>query len=210
MTERATAVRRGLTVSYVTIAWSAVAGVAAAVTAGGDGSVALAGLGINVLVDMGGSIGLVWRFHAERRHERHAERHEEVAERVVAVALVALALWLTVQAVIGLVSGAHPRSSVAGLAIAAASVVVLPPLSVWKRRVAAAVPSRALRADAQITLIGAVMAGATLVGLVANRVAGAWWADYAAALVLAGATGREAWLTINDLRAARSRTSRPG
>ena len=68
--------------------------------------------------------------------------------------------------------------------MAAAAVVVMPLLAWRKRRVNVALGSAALRADIAETITCAYLAAATLAGTALNLVAGLWWAEYAAALVL--------------------------
>jgi divalent metal cation (Fe/Co/Zn/Cd) transporter len=90
---------------------------------------------------------------------------------------------------------------VVGVVIAAASVAVLPPLSLAKRRTADHLGSRALHGDSVLTAMGAVLAAAALLGLAATRVLGWWWADSAVALGIALILGREAVGTLRDREA---------
>ena len=179
-----------LAVSWFTVVWSALTGAGSAVVGVLSGNVSLAGLGVTVLIDMGASAVLVWRF----RHERlggAAARPERIAHRVASIALVGFGAVLTVQAIRSLVGHADPETSIPGLALAAASLVVLPMLARRKYDVASRVGSAALRADAHITAVGAAMAGITLVGLALNWMFGWSWTDGAAALILATVTARQ-------------------
>jgi len=177
--------------SWVTIAWSASTGSASAVVGLLAGSLALAGLGFTVLIDVGSSLVLVWRFNRQRDGAGSVERAERVAHRVASGALVALGLVLAVQAVRSLVAHAEPDTTVLSVVLAAAALVFLPVLARWKYRAADAVGSPALRADAHITALGAAIGGVTLAGLVVVRVWGWWWADAGAALILAVVAGRQ-------------------
>ena len=72
----------------------------------------------------------------------------------------------------------------------------MPTLALTKRRLAERLGSATLRAEAAETLLCSWLSAALLVGLVANAVVGWWWADTAAALVIAGLAvreGVEAW-----------------
>ncbi|MEN3314666.1 MAG: hypothetical protein V7605_900 [Acidimicrobiaceae bacterium] len=171
--------------SWVTIVWSASTGSASAVVGILAGSLALAGLGFTVLIDVGSSLVLVWRFNRQRDGAGGVERAEEVAHRVASGALVALGVVLAVEAVRSLIAHAEPDTTVASVVLAAAALVFLPVLARWKYRAAHAVGSRALRADAHITALGAAIGGVTLAGLVVVSVWDWWWADAAAALILA-------------------------
>ena len=72
----------------------------------------------------------------------------------------------------------------------------MPALAFAKRRVATALGSPTLRADAAETMLCAWLSLVLLSGLVLNATAGWWWADPLAAIgiaILALKEGREAW-----------------
>jgi divalent metal cation (Fe/Co/Zn/Cd) transporter len=108
------------------------------------------------------------------------------------LALLTVAVGVGAASISRLVSGHGAQAELAGLVVAAVSVVVLPVLAVLKLRIAAAVPSPALRTDALITLVGAATALLSLVGLLLTRTLHWSTADPAAALgiaLLAAGTG---------------------
>jgi divalent metal cation (Fe/Co/Zn/Cd) transporter len=119
-----------------------------------------------------------------------------MAERVVGLALVALALYLVIGAVRALGAGTHPEASIASLVLLLASVLVLPPLAIAKYRVARRLGSGALRADSILTSVAAVLAAITLVSLAASEALGLWWADAIAALVVGAIIVREGWSSL--------------
>jgi divalent metal cation (Fe/Co/Zn/Cd) transporter len=143
---------------------------------------------------------LVRRF----RHEAHGLRsHDELERRAgqaVGAALVVVAIYLAVRATIALVDGHGPDASAAGVVLTGASAVFLPVLSRAKLRLAAALSSRALRADGVLSGAGALLAVATLAGLALNGAFDWWWADSAAALVIAATLVREGSLTVHAAR----------
>jgi divalent metal cation (Fe/Co/Zn/Cd) transporter len=186
------AVRAALTISYVAVAWSLLAGAVSIVVGVRSSSTALIGTGTDVLADMLSSVVLVWRFRAELHGGRPGHDVERRAHLVASLALLAVAVGVAAGAVTHLVSGHGADPQVAGIVVAAVSVVVLPVLAVIKLRIARAVPSPALRTDALITLVGAATALLSLVGLVLTRTLHWSTADPAAALgiaLLAGVTG---------------------
>ena len=80
--------------------------------------------------------------------------------------------------------------------MAAAAVLVMPLLAVAKRRTGRALGSRTLIADSAETAFCAFTSAATLLGVSLNTWLGWWWADPAAALIIAGLAvreGVEAW-----------------
>ena len=180
-----------LRVSWLTVVWSSVTGVGSAVVGLLAGSLSLAGLGVTVLIDVGSSLVLIWRFRHERDGGSSVEHAERLAHRVASWALVGFAVVLAAQAIRSLFGGEAPTASAAGVALAAAGAAFLPVLARWKYRAADAVASAALRADAHITAVGAGIALVTLVGLLAVRAFGWWRADATAALVLAAVAARQ-------------------
>ena len=157
-----------------------------------DHSLAVMGVGLNLFGDLAGSLVLVWRFRHERNRLHGEENAERVARRVVGASLTVVAALLVVQSVRHLTGGTGPATGVAPILVAAASVVVLPPLARAKRRVGKALGSRALRGDGTLSGVGAVIALLALAGLLVNRTLGWWWADPAAALMVAVVAGAEA------------------
>src|SRR5207248_812186 len=67
-----------------------------------------------------------------------------------------------------LITRAKAESSVPGLIITAAAVLLMPYLGSVKRRIAGQIGSSALRGDAACSMTCAYMAGAVLIGLAAN------------------------------------------
>jgi divalent metal cation (Fe/Co/Zn/Cd) transporter len=106
--------------------------------------------------------------------------------------MLAVAIYVGVEAVRALMNGSHPESSAFGFGIATISLLVLPILGVMKLRLAGRIESPALRGDSVLTLAAAALAGITLVALLGNSVLGWWWADPAAALLIAIALATEA------------------
>jgi divalent metal cation (Fe/Co/Zn/Cd) transporter len=180
-----------LRLSYLTVAWNGTVGTLALVVSILDDSPALAGFALNALLDSSASLVLVWRFSRERRDPVGAERLERRAQYGVAFAMILVAAYVGFQATRGLVEGSHPKASVFGAVVAAASVLVLPWLGKLKLDVAAALRSGALRGDAVLTLASAALAVTTLAALVVNAAFDWWWADPIVALLIAAALAVE-------------------
>ncbi len=196
MTTRATHLRRGLLLSGISVGWNGVAGSAAIYVALSNGSLSLLGFGVDAVIDSTASVALIWRFVVESRQPERAARVEHLAERLVGLALIALAAYLAVSSVRALGAQAHPEPSFASLALLLASVVVLPPLAIAKYRVAAQLGSGALKADSVLTAVAAVLAAIGLASLAASDLFGLWWADAIAALIVAVVLVRVGWSSI--------------
>jgi divalent metal cation (Fe/Co/Zn/Cd) transporter len=190
--ERPSLVRSALRLSYFTVTWNGVVGATALAIGVTTGSLALAGFALNALLDSSASVVLVWRFRKERTDPVPAEDFERRAQTWVIAAMFAVATYVSFEAIRALVNGSHPESSAFGFGIAAISVLVLPVLGVAKLRLAGQLGSPALRGDAVLTLAAAALAAITLIALLANSVLDWWWADPAAALLIAIALATEA------------------
>ena len=189
---RAELLASALRLSVFTIAWNAVVGAAALAVSIMDGSLALAGFALNALLDSAASVVLVWRFRKEQRDPIAAERLERRAQSWVVVAMLAVAVYVGMQAVRALVGGGHAEASTFGVILPVISLFVLPWLGWRKLRVAALLPSGALRGDGILTVASSALAAIALAALLVNSAFGWWWADPAAALVIATALGVEA------------------
>ena len=183
---------RALALSYFSVAWGLVAG-AWAITAGLlAGSLGVLGLGLNVLADVAGSVGLVWRFGVERRDPAKGLKAEAYASIVVATALGLVAITLTVAAINDLLSHSVPEHSLFAMVSAGVSALVLAPLGLAKYRTGSRLDSHALMGDGTLSGMGAALGVLALLGLVADQLLGWWWADRVTALCVAVIASAEA------------------
>jgi len=119
------------------------------------------------------------------------ERNERLSLRIVGACFLALAVYVACNAVTDLGRKAAPERSIPGIALAAVSLIVMPVLSRAKKRVGKALASAAMKADARQTDFCVYLSVILLVGLVLNATLGWWWADPAAALVMAPIIAKE-------------------
>jgi divalent metal cation (Fe/Co/Zn/Cd) transporter len=194
VTERSSHVAQAVWWCGLSVGWAAIAGATSLIAGLVAGSIALIGFGADSLVDGSASAVLVWRFSAEISDASQAERVERQAARAVGVILMLIGLYLTVAAVLALANRSSPETSVVGVALSAASVLVLPILAQAKLRLAQPLASSALHGDGVLSLAGAGLAAATLLSLLVNSAFGWWWADAVAALLIAATLLRESWL----------------
>jgi divalent metal cation (Fe/Co/Zn/Cd) transporter len=190
---RAEHVRNGLRLEYFSLAWTLVemvVGVAAGIAAG---SVALMGFGLDSVVESSSGGILIWRLRNEGSERWDVESIERRAVRLVAVAFWALAAYVGVKAIVDLAVQNHPEESVAGIALAVVSLVVMPILATRKRAAARDLDSRAMHADSSQTSLCTYISAFLLVGLVANAALGWWWADPVAGLAIAGLAAKEGY-----------------
>ena len=182
---RARLLRRGFALEYVTLGWN-VAGIAVlAVAAIAARSVALAGFGLDSLIEIGASVVVVWELSGTGEDRQHR------ALRLIGFAFAALALYLLIQSTAVLIAGYHPRHSVPGIAWTAVTAVVMFALAAGKARTGQALDNPVLRTEGRVTTVDGILAVAVLAGLALNAAAGWWWADPAAGYVLVYYAARE-------------------
>lgn len=184
---------RALLLVTISVAWGALSGGFALTVGLLDRSLAVVGVGLGVLADLSGSAVLIWRFRAERRRPIDAQAAEALADVVVATALGVTSAVLVAGGAYALVVGSSPGMSLLALLGPVITLAVLIPLAVAKRRVGAALGSPALEGDATLSAVGAAMSLLAIIGLLSYRLLGWWWADRAAALVVAAVAAVEAY-----------------
>lgn len=190
--ERARDLARGRRLEYFTLGWNVLEAVVAIGAGWLAGSVALVGFGVDSLIECTSGAVLLWRLASAEQEERR----ERIAAKLVGVSLFLLAAYVCFEALKSLLEGDPPEASIAGIVLSAASLIVMPLLARAKRRVAADLESRAMKADSRQTDICAYLSAVLLGGLALNALFGWWWADPVAALVMVpiiAREGLEAW-----------------
>jgi divalent metal cation (Fe/Co/Zn/Cd) transporter len=183
----AAAIRQGRLLEYLSVAWmlvEAAVGIASGILAG---SIALVGFGADSVIEVFSSAVLLWRL----REGALGHQRERTALKLVGVSFFVLAAYIAFEAIRDLVLRHRPEASYTGIALAAIAVVAMPLLARAKRRVAASLQSRALRADSRQSDFCAYLSGILLVGLILNAVFHWWCADPAAALAMVPLVLRE-------------------
>jgi divalent metal cation (Fe/Co/Zn/Cd) transporter len=179
--------------SWLSLAWMTVEGAVAIVAGIVAGSIALIGFGLDSVLEGVASIVIIWRFTGRRVFSHAAE---ERAQRLVAVQFFLLAPYVAFESVKSLAGGEHPDVSWVGIGLSIASVIFMPVLGIAKQRLADQLGSAATAGEGRQNMLCAYLAGALLVGLLGNAVAGAWWLDPAVGLLIAVVAvkeGTEAW-----------------
>lgn len=189
-TDRPGLQRRGLLLEYATIAWNVGEAVLTISLGVAAASLALVGFGMVSIVEVFASGVVVW--HLLPRHDVDDSRRTRLALRLTAGAFAALGIVLAVGAVRDLASGRVAGESPWGIAYLAITALVMFGLAVMKRSTAEALDSAPLRSEATMTFLDGILSTTTLAGLALNAYAGLWWADPAAALLVALAAANEA------------------
>ncbi len=177
------------------MAWMIVEAAVAIAAGIAASSVALVGFGLDSVIEFCAAVIVVWQLRGDGK-ERQTR-----AVKLIGVTFFLLAAYLAVESIRDLAVQARPEQSVPGLAVSAAALVVMPMLALAKHRTGRALGNRTLIADAAESGFCAYTSGATLLGVALNTGLGWWWADPAAALVIAALAvkeGLEAWEDDDD------------
>jgi divalent metal cation (Fe/Co/Zn/Cd) transporter len=170
--------RRGLTLEYITLVWN-IAGTAVSITAAvAAGSVALAGFGLDSLVEIGASTTVIWQLN-QRDHA-----HQRRALRLIGAAFIGLALYIAAQGIYILIGAQHPRHSPLGMVWTAVTCLAMLALAAAKTHTGKALQNPVLLTEGRVTLIDAYLAGAIVIGLALNATLGWWWADPFAGFII--------------------------
>ncbi len=183
--DRSALLRRGLRLEYATLAWNAVGIAVLGVAAVAARSVALAGFGLDSLIEIGASTVVVWQLSdASAERERHALR-------MIGIAFLALAAYLAIQAAVVLAVRHHAAHSPLGIVWTGATALVMFGLAAGKDRTGRALGNPVLVSEGRVTLVDGLLATAVLGGLALNAALGWWWADPVAGLVIVAYGVRE-------------------
>ena len=175
--EKEKSVKYGKFLEFLTISWNLVEGFVAIGAGILAGSVALVGFGMDSFIEVSSGAILLWRLYA-------GDKYEERALQLVGVSLLALAAYIGFESIRKLVYVETPETSYVGMIIAILSLAVMWWLAREKRKVAKAIQSHAMAADAKQTDICMYLSAILLGGLGLNAMFGWWWADPVAALLM--------------------------
>ncbi len=191
MTEHITLLRRGRLLEGATLGWNVIGVVVLAIAAIRAQSVALAGFGLDSLIEIAASTVVLWELSGS------GAARQRRALMLMRTAFLALAVYLAVQTAVVFATGYHPGASDLGIAWTAVTAVVMFALARGKLRTGEALDNPVLITESRVTVIDGLLATAVLVGLLLNAVIGWWRADPVAGLVIVYYALREA-RTVNS------------
>jgi len=175
--------KRGIRLSYFTIAWNSLEGLIAIVAGAVAGSISLVGFGIDSFIEVISGTTLLWRMTVDADVQSR-ERNERLSLRIVGICFFSLAVYVAYESCSDFIAGKAPEHSIPGIILACISLVVMPILSRAKKKVSHELRSAAMNADARQTDFCVYLSAILLSGLLLNAALGWWWADPAAALIM--------------------------
>lgn len=170
--------QRGLWLEYATLGWNVIGCWIVLGAALATRSVALAGFGLDSVIEIFASVSVVWQLKAINKDK------EELAERLIGVAFLLLALYILAQSAYTLVSQQHPDTSPIGIFCLAVTALAMFLLAYGKGRTGEQLGNVILQKESKITVIDGMLAVAVLAGILLNALVGFWWADPLAGLVI--------------------------
>jgi len=169
-----------------TLFWNVAGVIILAIAAVGARSVALAGFGLDSVIEIGASTVVLWEL------AQVAQTRQRKALRLIGSSFVVLAIYLAVQSTIVLAIGFRPHHSSLGIAWTAMTAAAMFALALGKKKIGTSLDNPVLKAEGRVTLIDAILATAVLAGLTLNALLGWWWADPVAGYVILYYALREA------------------
>jgi divalent metal cation (Fe/Co/Zn/Cd) transporter len=188
--DRAAVVRAGRWLQYATMAWNSAECIVALTAGFVAGSIALVGFGFDSAIEVTSGLAALWRLRRDPDEARR-EAAERRALQVIGACFLLLAAYVLYEAATALLGGRAPDHSTVGIVLAVLSLIVMPLLVQYKRRVANRLRSGALEAEARQTQVCAYLSAVLLAGLGLNAWLGYWWADPLAGLGMVPIIARE-------------------
>jgi divalent metal cation (Fe/Co/Zn/Cd) transporter len=184
--------KRGLLLEYLTLGWNVVGVFIVIVAAFAARSVALAGFGLDSLIEIFASVVVVWQLTGA------GLQRERKALRLIGIAFLLLVIYILAQLVYLFVTGIRPATSPGGIVWLAITCIAMLLLAWGKRITGQQLKNEVLLTEGKVTLVDAYLAGSVLIGLVLNALLGWWWADALASLVIVYYGIREGWHALHE------------
>ena len=186
LTSAAQLLRRGKALEWTTLLWNVVAVVVLARLAFLSSSVSLVGFGLDSLIEIGASTVVLWELSGT------GEARQRRALQLIGAAFVALAIYLTAQSTVALVTGHRAQPGVGGILWTGVTALVMFGLAFGKRRTGRALKNPVLETEGRVTFVDGLLACAVLLGITVDLTLGWWWADPIAGYVIVYYAIREA------------------
>ena len=190
--------QKGLVAEYFTVGWNVIEGIVAIAAGVIAGSIALVGFGLDSYIEVASGLVLIWRLRKHGFDGEDEEAAEKKAILFVGATFFLLAVYVLYESGKKLYFQERPEESLIGIILAAVSLIVMPFLALYKKKIAVEIDSRALRADALETLACSYLSLTLLLGLGANYLFGWWWADPVAALAMIYFLLKEGWEAVRE------------
>ena len=191
--------KKALLLSYFTVGYNVLEGIASIFAGLFAGSIALVGFGMDSFVESLSGCIMIWRF---RKHGKITEEEEEKVElraiKLIAYTFFILGSYVLYESIKKLYFHEIPNTSLLGIIIAIVSIIVMPVLFYMKYQTGKSVNSKSLVADSKQTLACTFMSVSLLIGLGLNYLYGLWWADPVVGLIIVVFLIKEGYTTFKE------------
>jgi len=184
--------------AVATMAYNVLEGLVSLAFGASEGSISLLGFGVDSWVEVGSAAVVYWKLTRAPGCATSARERERRATRWIGGLLLALGVCTAIGSALQIATGGHPDSTLPGVIISLVSLSFM--FSLWRAKLAAAgaLGSRALALDAACSRSCIQLSAILLLGSGIYALApGLWWADGAAALLLAAFIGREGYVAVS-------------
>jgi len=183
---------RGFVLEGITLCWNVAGVVVLAIAALAAHSVALAGFGLDSVIEIGASAVVIWELRAtDQQRQRRALRG-------IGVSFMLLSAYLAIQGTLVIVARYHASRSPLGIWWTAVTALVMFALAAGKQRTGKLLENPVLRTEGRVTFVDGLLATAVVLGLALNASLGWWWADPLAGYVILGYGVREGLGALRD------------
>jgi len=160
-----------------------------------SGSAALIGWGLDSVIEVVSASTLWWRLHGEikGKDDEQVKKREKITLYVIATSFLIVSAFITYDSITKFINKETPSWSTVGIIILIISLVVNPILIWYKYRYGKKLDSKELIADSKDTFVCLYQTIAVLIGLLAVRYLGWWWADSVAAFLIVPYALKEGW-----------------
>ena len=145
--DRRVLLRRGFALEWVTLGWNVAGIVVLAIAVAAARSVALAGFGLDSLIEVGASTVVIWELSGS------GEERQRRGLRLIGYAFAALAVYLLVQSTVVLAVGYRPQHSFLGIIWTAVTAAAMFTLAAGKACTGRALDNPVLRTEGRVTMI---------------------------------------------------------
>jgi len=153
MSRKTDPLKKALFLSYFTVGYNILEGLASMTAGFFSGSIALAGFGLDSFVESLSGMVMIWRL---RKHGTLSIQEEEQAEqkavRLIGYTFFIFGAYVFIESVRKLYVQSKPDPSIPGIVIAVLSLIIMPFLYYQKFTTAKEIGSRSLLADSKETL----------------------------------------------------------
>ena len=182
-----TAARRARQLSWASLVWMSIEGIVGLAAGFDANSLSLLIWAASSFVEGLASVTIIWRFTGSRTHSPTSER---TAQRWVAGSFLLLVPYFLYESLSKLLGGSDAHANVAGIAVTASAIVLMPLLGWTKLRLARRLDSQATAGEGIQNLLCAAQATAALIALIGAG-AGLQILDPIAALFISAIAVRE-------------------